>query len=128
LDSLPKRQTPFVYFLLKTKNEALVKENELLKNTLEHYIKQEALGSFVKIDTTQYSYIAARVIRNSYAKRNNILTLNKGEADGVKPNMGVVLSDGYARPMTKSLLFIVLIEKSLCHCLGLDEKIFVSKL
>ena len=82
------------YFLLKTKNDALVKENELLKNNLEHYTKQEILGGFVKVDTTQFSYISANVINNSYAKRNNILTLNKGEKDGVKPNMGVILSDG----------------------------------
>ncbi len=82
------------YFLLKTKNDALVKENELLKNNLEQYKKKENLGGLVTIDTVQFSYISAKVISNSHSKRNNILTLNKGAADGVKPNMGVILSDG----------------------------------
>ena len=34
------------------------------------------------------------MINNSTNKRNNYLTLNKGKLDGVKPEMGVISSDG----------------------------------
>jgi rod shape-determining protein MreC len=82
------------YFSLDENNEILLKENVKLKNQLEYFQKRDSLGEIVKRDTAQYEYIPAKVINNSYAKRNNVLTLNKGEEDGVKPNMGVVLSNG----------------------------------
>ena len=42
----------------------------------------------------QYSFIMAKVINNSITRRNNYLTLDKGSLLGVKPEMGVVTSQG----------------------------------
>ena len=38
--------------------------------------------------------IPARVVTNSVRKHDNFMTINKGEADGVKPEMGVVCGTG----------------------------------
>ena len=38
--------------------------------------------------------MTAKVINNSTNRRNNYLTLNKGSKQGVKPEMGVICSDG----------------------------------
>jgi rod shape-determining protein MreC len=42
----------------------------------------------------QYSYIVSKVINNSVNRRNNYLTLNKGSLSGVKPEMGVITTNG----------------------------------
>jgi rod shape-determining protein MreC len=42
----------------------------------------------------QYSYIPAKVIKNSTLRSNNFITLNKGSKDGIKPEMGVISSNG----------------------------------
>ncbi len=83
------------YFNLREKNKDIVNENLILKNKLEK-LKQELIPTTnVSIDTARkYSYISANVIKNSYRKRDNLLTLDKGSFDGIKPNMGVVLPNG----------------------------------
>ncbi len=80
------------YFNLKSQNGDLVKENELLKNKLEQFI--ESTDSEKINSNTKYKYISSKVVYNSYHKRNNILTIDKGSNDSIKPNMGVVLSNG----------------------------------
>ena len=80
------------YFNLKSQNTVLAKENELLKNKLEQFLElndSEKIGSLSK-----YKYINSKVVYNSYHKKNNILTIDKGSNDSIKPNMGVVLSNG----------------------------------
>ena len=83
------------YLNLKTQNEALALENANLKSLL-----------FNKKDTTQVKkldslkgvkpsdIIVSKVIHNSYNVYENYLTLNSGELQGVKPDMGVVNSLG----------------------------------
>ncbi|RKS99789.1 rod shape-determining protein MreC [Flavobacterium sp. 123] len=83
------------YLNLRTQNEALALENANLKSLL-----------FNKKDTTQVKkldslkgvkpsdIIVSKVIHNSYNVYENYLTLNSGELQGVKPDMGVVNSLG----------------------------------
>lgn len=83
------------YFNLKSHNKTLAEENVQLKNKLEKYIENSRNSEATPIDsTTKYQHITATVVNNSYSKRSNILTINKGTLDGVFPNMGVVLSNG----------------------------------
>lgn len=42
----------------------------------------------------QYSYISARVINNSFNRRNNYLTINRGSNAGIGKGMGVICSSG----------------------------------
>ncbi len=42
----------------------------------------------------QYQFVSARVIKNDYKKTGNYLLIDKGEADGIKKDMGVIGSKG----------------------------------
>jgi rod shape-determining protein MreC len=42
----------------------------------------------------QYTYITAKVVNSSTTLPNNFLTINKGTADGIKPEMGVICGSG----------------------------------
>ena len=85
------------YMRLRSTNELLAIENEKLHS--------QSILSFVKFNTgiwtvhdtifeQQYTYLSARVINNSIYKRNNYLTLNKGERHGIEPEMAVISSNG----------------------------------
>lgn len=45
-------------------------------------------------DAASYGVIPARVVNNSVDKRDNLMTINKGTADGVQKDMGVVSGTG----------------------------------
>lgn len=92
---IQKSDQLYQYFDLRQKNEVLVRENLELKKLLEHQKQKAIPPTTVKTDTLgQYDYIEAQVISNSYTKENNIITLNKGSVDGVKPDLGVILPNG----------------------------------
>lgn len=86
-----------MYINLKTNNEQLAKENALLHNKL----RESMYGGEIFRDTVQdtlfrqqYTFTTARVISNSVNKRNNYLTLDKGSSHGIKPDDGVINSQG----------------------------------
>lgn len=83
------------YFNLKSENEALAFENARLKSMLFN------AGDTVKIpeiDTVpgvrKVNIIVSKVTRNSFNVLENYLTINSGEKEGVKTDMGVVNSLG----------------------------------
>jgi rod shape-determining protein MreC len=80
------------YFDLDDENKKLVEENLRLRNLL---FNQESNDSIV-LDSIQatYTITTAQVIKNSYADRRNYITINKGEKDSVKLDMGVITSKG----------------------------------
>ncbi len=80
------------YFNLREENNRLVKENTRLKKLLYNSENGSLIGA--ETDSFPYQVIPARIIKNSYALRNNYITLNKGAASGVKQDMGVVTSMG----------------------------------
>ncbi|UOB18710.1 rod shape-determining protein MreC [Abyssalbus ytuae] len=83
------------YFHLKEDNIHLVEENKRLRHILFN-------GGEVKTDSiildsshiTKYRFTDALVIKNSYSKQNNYLTINKGKKHGVKQDMGVISYGG----------------------------------
>ena len=83
------------YFNLKDQNEQLARENARLK-TLFFNIKDstalQSLDSIAGVDKT--NIIVGKVIHNSYNVFENYLTLNVGEKDGVRSDMGVINSLG----------------------------------
>ncbi|TVQ93350.1 MAG: rod shape-determining protein MreC [Bacteroidetes bacterium] len=85
------------YFALKKVNEQLSEENNLLWSMIPgSYLKTDQ-NIFTFRDTLhqrQFSFINARVINNNVRNRNNYLTLDKGRLHGVRPDMGVVTSEG----------------------------------
>ena len=85
------------YLNLREKNKTLKEENVYLRNFIAKNMDAEVDTFKKKIDTSynqQYYYIRATVLNNSINKQHNYLTLNKGSATGVKPEMGVISSNG----------------------------------
>ena len=84
------------YFSLKSENEILIEENRRLKSIL--YSKEDSLSTVQIIDSisypTDYLLRAAKITKNSYSERNNIILINKGTSDGVTKDMGVINSKG----------------------------------
>ena len=84
------------YLKLKTNNKLLLEENTKLKNIIEIYKNKKIV--LQKKDTIlnnqKYKYLFTHVIRNEYTKPNNFLTLDKGSADGVTLDMGVINEKG----------------------------------
>ena len=83
------------YLHLKTQNEILANENAKLKGLLLNIKDSTVLP---KIDTlkgiSKVNIIVSKVIHNSYNVYNNYLTVNSGEKDGVRSDMGVINSTG----------------------------------
>lgn len=88
------------FFSMKRLNGQLTRRNIYL----EHQVKKlsEALEEkgFDSIaisglkDTTGYRLIAAKVVSSSVDKSDNLITIDKGEADGVRKDMGVISGNG----------------------------------
>lgn len=86
------------FFGLKTQNGNLSAENVRLQQRiceLEDRIF-ELSGDSVSGDVLdgKYELIDALVVNSTLHRNNNLITINKGEADGVRPEMGVVSSSG----------------------------------
>ncbi|MBL4663733.1 MAG: rod shape-determining protein MreC [Flavobacteriaceae bacterium] len=83
------------YFDLRTQNELLTQENVELRTLLANGGNLSSEGTFDSIVLdSNYKFIPARVINNSYSKTKNNLTLNRGSSDSLKVDMGVMSSQG----------------------------------
>ena len=77
------------YLSLKEINELLAAENAQLKSR-----PSLASNDSTSLETMNYQYISAKIIKNSYNKRNNYLTINKGSLYGLENGMGVCNQQG----------------------------------
>lgn len=78
------------YFNLKIENELLVEHNALLMSKLGNNVA--ATDSVMEID--KFIFIPAHVINNSLNEVNNYIIIDKGIADGIEPEMGVICDNG----------------------------------
>lgn len=86
------------FFGLKKVNEGLSSDNTRLLLQIQE-LKDEI--SKLKTDTVETQYyglghklIDAKVVNATLHRNNNLITINKGSADGVNPEMGVICSRG----------------------------------
>lgn len=90
------------YVHLKQQNELLTERNFSLQLELQQLREEYAT---LRHDSTygerhqqtllsSYQLIPARVVGNSVHRKDNYLTINRGSADGVQPEMGVVSGTG----------------------------------
>lgn len=107
---------------LTIRNVELEIEVERLSQALEQYtqdttgvanLRKEALKDYVLYD--------ARVVNNSITHPNNFITIDKGEADGIRPEMGVVCGNGvvgivYLTGKHHAIVLPVLNSKSSISC------------
>lgn len=90
------------FFSLTKVNEELTQRNTYLEHQVnklsEHITKLSNDSSYLHQNQLQmlasYKLIPAKVVTNELNRRDNLITLNKGEADGVKKDMGVVSGTG----------------------------------
>ncbi|MEM9141878.1 MAG: rod shape-determining protein MreC [Bacteroidota bacterium] len=80
------------YFGLRQENTYLVEENQRLRNLLFN----KKVGDSVELDSAnlKYAILSGKVIKNSYADPRNYITINRGEKDGLQPDMGVITARG----------------------------------
>lgn len=80
------------YFNLDEENEKLVEENTRLRKLLFNLQQPDS----VELDTAgiTYTVLSAKIIKNSYANPRNYITIDKGEKQGVKQDMGVITGKG----------------------------------
>ena len=85
------------YLNLQDVNSSLSEENSELRNHSISYFRKSFDNNVIYMDSSyeqEYAFHPARVIRSSTSLRNNYLTLDKGEMNGVRPGMAVVSSKG----------------------------------
>lgn len=117
------------YFHLKSVNEDLLDRNMQLEqqiNNLEklllaHQVDSSQLNSIKNLPGVDYELFKARVINNSLNQVDNYITLNQGDKDGIRPEMGVVDGNGvvgivYETSSHYSVVISVLNSKSSISC------------
>jgi rod shape-determining protein MreC len=81
------------YLNLGSVNDSLAAENAKLRTALLAINEVDSSLNVVVKDTInniQYTYLSAKVIKNSISQRNNIITINKGSLDGIQQDMAVI--------------------------------------
>ena len=83
------------YLALRKMNQHLTQENETLRNQLECIkIAGDIIDPSPASSKIYNNYISARIVNNSTNKQHNFITLDKGRADSIKPEMGVISTYG----------------------------------
>lgn len=90
------------YFSLTDINEQLSKRNLYLEQRVQDLTSQIAAktgdSALMKLENYElikkFNLISAKVVSNSISKRDNLITIDKGEADGVRKDMGVACGYG----------------------------------
>lgn len=106
------------YLNLNTVNDSLAKENAKLKTQILSLQNIDTAKDVTLRDTSgvpQYTYLSARVIKNSISSRNNVITINRGLKDGIAAGMPVISPGsgivGYIRDVSEHFATI----RSLLH-------------
>ncbi|MEM5564118.1 rod shape-determining protein MreC [Psychroserpens sp. AS72] len=85
------------YFDLDDQNEVLVEENRRLRSQIFNS-GDSIISTNTSIDSVtfngRYKIQSAKIINNNYASTKNYLTINKGEKDAIKEDLGVITSKG----------------------------------
>jgi len=80
------------YFDLQKENKKLVEDNKKLRQIL--YNTKEKDTVLIDSSAINYTVLTGQVIKNSYADQRNYITINKGENDSIKQDMGVITDKG----------------------------------
>ncbi|AEW85668.1 rod shape-determining protein MreC [Flavobacterium columnare] len=91
------------YFSLQDQNNKLAKENAFLRKLL--FNKKDSVTILPKDSIKGYDkleVIQSRVVNNSYNKTENYLTISSGSIKGIKPDMGVISSEGIVGVIEKT--------------------------
>ncbi len=82
------------YFRLGKINRELAEENALLHRQLAVVIDTaQGYQQYANADTI-YNFIPARVVNSTINRPNNYILINRGAADGIEKDMGVISTNG----------------------------------
>ncbi|MBQ9176890.1 MAG: rod shape-determining protein MreC [Bacteroidaceae bacterium] len=87
------------YINLGTVNAQLEADNISLRDevqAMKHELASHRIDTikYEGFNRTRYKYIGAQIINATTNRSNNLLTLDKGSDDGIRPEMGVICSSG----------------------------------
>ena len=125
------------YLHLQQVNTALTQRNVMLQMQVDN-LREQLRDARVDTGLTNermvsslagYKMIGARVVQNSIREKNNYLVINKGEADGIRPEMGVVSGTGvvgivYLTGARYSLVLPLINSKSSISCRIRGQRFF----
>lgn len=111
------------HFYLEKNNRLLSKENAWLRRRVfGNYYKIERTK--VKVDDTTYeqkfTFIPSNIIHSSTARRNNYFTIDVGEVQGIKENMGVISPNGVVGIIFKVGKHFSLVKSVLTQDINID--------
>ena len=92
---------------VQEENQQLVEEVKRLRSEVIYLKEKSATGDrlmeLLKLwDTSAVKHVAANVIAKDPANWYGALVINKGEEDGIKPNMGVITAEGVIGRIVKT--------------------------
>ena len=80
---------------LQKKNEQLLEQNRnLLMLAFNHTRGANTVETIYYGDSLLFTYYVAKVVEGTVNKQNNHFTVDKGSNDGIRPDMGVISSEG----------------------------------
>lgn len=87
------------YFNLRDINEDLLDRNTALEGeviALREQVREyrNLTDTVIRPEMRHFDYVSASVINNSISRPRNYITISKGSADGLRPEMGVVDHNG----------------------------------
>ncbi len=93
------------YFELARVNQQLAEENARLRTRLQSTISDttnfaQSLSYQILKEDSIFKFTPAKIINNSVNKQQNYLTLNRGRKHGIKPDQGIISSDGIVGVVT----------------------------
>lgn len=125
------------YFHLKSTNEALLDRNLVLEQQITqledalkaYHADSMEIRSIKNTPMADYEIFKANVINNSLANADNYITIDKGENDGIRPEMGVVDANGvvgivYMTSSHYSVVISLLNSKSNISCKIMGSEYF----
>lgn len=80
--------------ILTHRNIVLEQRSRAMEERLAALGGDEAEGEVARMNNEGYDMIAAKVVSNSVSRTDNLITIDKGSADGVEKDMGVVCGNG----------------------------------
>ena len=117
------------YFHLQTLNEELTLRNAYLEHEVQQLYdkldEQKGDSTYRALSASSmlqgYKLIPAKVVHNSVSERDNFITIDRGEADGIHRDMGVISGKGivgivYLTGAHYSVVIPVLSSKSNISC------------
>lgn len=93
------------YFDLTRVNQQLAEENALLRTQLqlgnaELEIHSDSIHFGLLESDSTFRFTAAKIINNSVNKQQNYITINKGRKHGIKPDQGILSTQGIVGVIT----------------------------